>query len=731
MASPQTLSVQGAPSPAGRFGRSGSKQSASGSDDSYPGRKSGLFADAQDMKEQLRKQMLQPEYDVCNFYKEKGFCQLVARSGVFEQMTLYVIALNAIWIAVDTDHNHATQLLDAHPAFQIADHFFCVYFHWEWCMRFGAFASKWNCFKDSWFLFDSFLVVLMGMETWVLTVVLLVTGSANHSSLSNASILRLLRLLRLSRMARMAKLLRSMPELSILIKGLLAAMRSVLFTLMLLCLLIYVTAVAFRQLLGDTAAGIKFFPTMEDAMHTLLLEGCFMNDLAPLVKALQAEGVVFVFLFYSFLMLAAMTMLNMLIGVLCEVVSAVAQSEKEANSVSMVKEGVMSIIRNGELDVNGDELISKAEFEAILQNPQASKLLTRVDVDIYGLVDLSDFIFTQEHSDEDRQLTFAEFMDIVLSLRGSNQATVKEIVELRKFIKRSLTTVTDLVTARTDRLLQQPALQAPTRRPSDAAWDKPKLSLPTVSVKGHSNGHSNGSGGHVEGLKPGVPNGAAYGTKVESPVGSPKSLHMRSARSAVSRSASLEIQGHNLPGMTTGLQESIQESMDAHVIELEGDPKGVLRLNPLHPTDSKLGDVLAAEAAAHDESQSPACSSRNRSTSPLSTSGQRSPSRCRQVSGSLHPQDVQLRAARLEGILAPALMELTNFVEHVRPGVAPMMANGGGGGLRATAHAAGTQSVFGQLATLREVMACSVSQLQTLYAPTPYELSGASQQRLL
>jgi len=50
-------------------------------------------------------------------------------------------------------------------------------------------------------------------------------------------------------------------------------------------------------------------------------------------------------------------------------------------------------------------------------------------VDVFGLVDLTDFIFRDGHA-----LDFGEFMELVMQLRGSNQATVKDIVDLRKFI---------------------------------------------------------------------------------------------------------------------------------------------------------------------------------------------------------------------------------------------------------------------------------------------------------
>jgi hypothetical protein len=49
---------------------------------------------------------------------------------------------------------------------------------------------------------------------------------------------------------------------------------------------------------------------------------------------------------------------------------------------------------------------------------------------------LQDFIFEREdeHGEKsDKQLTFGEFMEVVLQLRGTNQATVKDVVDLRKF----------------------------------------------------------------------------------------------------------------------------------------------------------------------------------------------------------------------------------------------------------------------------------------------------------
>ena len=58
-----------------------------------------------------------------------------------------------------------------------------------------------------------------------------------------ASVLRVARVLRVLRTARMARLVRLMPELMILIKGMMVACRSVFFTLVLLLLFTYVFSV--------------------------------------------------------------------------------------------------------------------------------------------------------------------------------------------------------------------------------------------------------------------------------------------------------------------------------------------------------------------------------------------------------------------------------------------------------------------------------------------------------
>lgn len=389
-----------------------------------------MFADEEDMKQKVREALLKPEYNVADYYKDRGFWRDLATNRIFEYATLGVIGLNAAWLAYDTDNNDAPMLVEADPIFVVVENLFCLYFSFEWFARFMAFEQKSNGMKDAWFVFDSALVFMMVLETWVMSI-LVIIFDAPTGNVGGASVLRLFRLLRLSRMARM---LRSMPELMILIKGMLAACRSVFFTMLLLFIMIYIFAIALRQLTDGSAAGEKYFPSMFKAMWVLLINGTLLDDLTNVADEIMDSSLWFALIFLIFVSLSALMVMNMLIGVLCEVVSAVAKSEQEQMAVHFVR-GKMSDIMQ-KIDLDGDGTISRREFERILDSNEAIQALCEVGVDPEGLVDVGLALFTDSDSansgEEPFVMAFSDFMEVVLSLRGSNHACVKDIVAVQK-----------------------------------------------------------------------------------------------------------------------------------------------------------------------------------------------------------------------------------------------------------------------------------------------------------
>merc|ERR1711879_409354 len=118
------------------------------------------------------------------------------------------------------------------------------------------------------------------------------------------------------------------------------------------------------------------------------------------------------------IVLAAMTMMNMLVGILCEVVSQVAQREKDSMSMLFIKEKVVETLMA--IDTNGDFEISKAEFMQIIEHPTAVDALTEASVDVVALVDIADVIFCSDRSgvEFEQTLDFDAFMSIVMKFCG-------------------------------------------------------------------------------------------------------------------------------------------------------------------------------------------------------------------------------------------------------------------------------------------------------------------------
>merc|ERR1712190_310854 len=79
----------------------------------------------------------------------------------------------------------------------------------------------------------------------------------------------------------------------------------------------------------------------------------------------------------------------------------------------------------------------------LLQQPEATRALQDVGVDPVGLIDFVDVIFGEADI-----ISFGRFMETVLLLRGSNNATVKDIVDIRKRLVAEVRLIGDAIVAK-------------------------------------------------------------------------------------------------------------------------------------------------------------------------------------------------------------------------------------------------------------------------------------------
>jgi len=429
-----------------------------------------LFVDPNQLKDKVRSALIKNKYNVKNFYKTTGIPQLIAKNPLFETLTMMVVIANSVWIWVDADLNNEPILAKAQTVFQVFEHAFCTYFVLEWCIRWLSFQATMYAFKDSWFMFDSILLVLTVTETWVLTLVF-VLGSAGRASMGlDASVLKVCRVMRLTRMARMARLLRYMPELLIILRGLWIASKSVFFTLILLLFTIFVFGITFRQLTDGTPVGERYFYSVHGSMISLFLHGT-QPDLAEMVLVLGDQNLGLGILLVLFILMATLTIMNMLVGVLVESVATVSTIENETIMVNMVRAKMLQMIEVLQLDIDGNGSLSRNEFEELLVMPEAAQFIQGVGVDVVGLVEYADFLFR-----EDREMSFADFVELILQLRGTNQATVKDIVDLRKQVMLDLECIRSILTERSEEAEDRASLLSTQLMPKEAE----------LEVRGHS-----------------------------------------------------------------------------------------------------------------------------------------------------------------------------------------------------------------------------------------------------
>eukprot|EP00930_Biecheleria_cincta_P057399 TRINITY_DN43342_c0_g1_i1.p1 TRINITY_DN43342_c0_g1~~TRINITY_DN43342_c0_g1_i1.p1 ORF type:complete len:766 (-),score=166.86 TRINITY_DN43342_c0_g1_i1:126-2303(-) len=388
--------------------------------------------DADALKDRIRQTMAVPQYNVHDCYKEEGIFQAIARSSIFDNLTLFMVALNSIWIAIDIDLNTAATITNADAIYQVMDHLFCTYFFCEIVIRFCAFEKKRDAFVDRWFVFDSILVTNMVVETWILPLIFLAMAEeASQNQVTDLTMLRMLRMVKLLRLTRISRFLRSVPELVIIVKAIGLAARSVVIFFLLWLIVIYVFAVVLRQITDGTPVGNKWFRSVPSSMNTLLLDG-ILADYGGVIRELGDVNPGYWMVMISFVLLASITIMYMLVGVLVEVVGVISATEKEGMLISFLSDSVREkLILRGH---NPDSNLTKYELQNFLLESDVCMLLGSLDINVEAIMDMLEMTF-DDLDKKGRDMTFVKLIDMLLDGREGNAATVKDKTDLLRVLK--------------------------------------------------------------------------------------------------------------------------------------------------------------------------------------------------------------------------------------------------------------------------------------------------------
>ena len=221
-----------------------------------------------------------------------NFLYNLKESRIFQFIVVSIIILNAVTIGINT--YNLSQFI--RKAINYIDYSITIFFVIEILIRFIAEPKKLNFFKSGWNVFDTLIVLLS-----------LVPIPNNSSFL----------LLRLLRVFRVLRLISVVPELKKIIEALLSSVTRVFYVGLLLFIILYIYA---------TIGSILFSANIPERWGDVgismitLFQVLTMSSWEQVMLPLQDIYWWAWIYFFSFIIICGITMLNLLIAILVDVV---------------------------------------------------------------------------------------------------------------------------------------------------------------------------------------------------------------------------------------------------------------------------------------------------------------------------------------------------------------------------------------------------------------------------
>jgi len=330
------------------------------------------------------------------------------------------------------DYVARRRLRDSPAGFVIADTVYTVLFSAELLLR--ACAEGRTFFdKESWMwnVFDVFIIIMSLMDA--------VFGAINI----NVTHTRIIRVMRCLRTMRLIRLIRFILALRTLLHSIIATLKSLIWSILLLVMVFYGFALAFTQGVNDLVTVepeplverpstdcrpparvelLRFWGTVPRSMFTLFksLSGGVSWD--EVVTPLAEAGWFYVALFVIFIVFTFFAVLNVITGVFCQTAIESAYVDKELMTMHMLanKKKYMEAFTQlfKEIDADHSGVMNLEEFEEYMTNEKCRAYLHSVDIDPADAWTL----FKLLDADGGGSIDVEEFVYGCLSLRGNAKA---------------------------------------------------------------------------------------------------------------------------------------------------------------------------------------------------------------------------------------------------------------------------------------------------------------------
>lgn len=120
----------------------------------------------------------------------------------------------------------------------------------------------------------------------------------------------------------------------------------------------------------------------------------------------------------GFLLITALCILQMLIGVLCNIVDGVSKEARESHAIAVVKSELLGPLKDFD---DGDGKIKQEELQSVMKDPRARAVLEHLGINRLFLLEMQALMFLKE----DSVVSIEKILEMLVMCRSENPGTVE------------------------------------------------------------------------------------------------------------------------------------------------------------------------------------------------------------------------------------------------------------------------------------------------------------------
>mgnify|MGYP002803557489 FL=1 len=357
-----------------------------------------------------------------------GYLVQLLHSRAFQNMSMFAILANAVWVTYLTDWSLKNPL-EGNPAeFWYVDFAFTVFFFIETTLRLIVHRLFFFVNDNAgWNVLD-FVLVFISVAELAFSVV------SGRETNGTVTYLRVLRLCKFARILRSLKVITAFRELNMMMESFRACLAAMFWSLVLLIFIVFVSALLFAQGVADgiQAIGLSMPPEQQDlvmehfgsvlkTMLSLYMAVTGGNDWSLYYSILGQLGSFYHFLFIAYTFFSSFAIFNILTGIFVERAVAASMPDREQQILIERRKLLEQATELRDLfsciDLDCSGFISFDEFVSCMKNPRIVAYMSSVGVSVHDVQHLFKIV-----ANENDEVDIDRFVDGCMAIKGSASA---------------------------------------------------------------------------------------------------------------------------------------------------------------------------------------------------------------------------------------------------------------------------------------------------------------------